>query len=273
MNNLTMEKKINDYFYISIGQGSIYYTLREICTEVGHVEKNEYGQVFEQYQENDYYRFNLSTDKNIAIKKANQIAKKENKPLAKPNGDLIVTGKIGDLAKEKEIKKTEKFNNEATPKLAGSESFSLGQELTEEEKIEKTRKEKAYQEELQKRNEEAELFYANPVWSKIRKELFSQVVGKIIARDVNNDKHNYWQDFHFEGGKNNLANRKRIRFHFINNNQLGFVYEMYKCILNKEIIYGKAVDIVFDIYAKKFSRKGSKDYNKVLDELYEKVAQ
>ena len=241
---------MKNYLYISIGQGSIYYTLREIRTEVGYVEKSEYG-VNEHYQDNDYYRFNLSTDKNTAIEKARQIAQQENKAIAKPNGDLIVTGKIGDLAKEKEIKKTEKFNIDATPKLAGSGSFGFGQELTEEEKAEK-----------------AKLFYSNPIWAKIRKELFSQVVGKIISRDVNNDKHNHWQDFYFEGGKNNLANRKRIRFHFVNNNQLGFVYEMYKCILNKEIIYGRAVDIVFEIYAKKFGRRNSKEYNKVSDELY-----
>jgi len=258
---------MKNYLYISIGQGSIYYTLREVRTEIGYVEKSEYG-VNEHYQDNDYYRFNLSTDKNTAIEKARQISQQENKPIAKPNGDLIVTGKIGDLAKEKEIKKTEKFNIDAIPRIKGSGSFGFGQELTEEEKAEKARKEKEYFEQLQKRDEKAKLFYSNPIWAKIRKELFSQVVGKIIVRDRDNQKHNYWQDFYFEGGKNNLANRKRIRFHFVNNNQLGFVYEMYKCILNKEIIYGRAVDIVFEIYAKKFGRRNSKEYNKVSDELY-----
>jgi|TARA_Y100000296_G_scaffold68644_1_gene81928 hypothetical protein len=246
-----MEKKINNYFYISIGQGSIYYTLRRI--ENGGLDS-----------EVDYYYKNLSINKNEAISKAYKFAKENNLPLIKPNGSLIVNGKIGDLAKEKEIKKSEKIKAVLIPIPSGNSTFSK-KELTDEEKAEIEEKKKLAEANKIAYENKAEKFYSDPVWAKIRKHLFWEYIHSQNCRLPDN----LFIDIYHP---NSLKNRKKIKWVF-DNMSSNFVSEMYRNIKRRIIISGRALDIVFEIYAKKFGRRNSKDYNKVLDELYEKVSQ
>lgn len=258
----------NNYYYISVGKGSIYYTLREVRTEVEYTQTNEFGSHRDDVVDNDYYIKNLSTNKDTAILEAKLFSQHNNISLKEINGSLIVTGKIGDLAKEKELAK-EKINAEKSK----DKNFDImGRKKSDKEYFNNNIKRNNYPNDAHIKDYESFLFlkegmdfYSNPIWSKIRKVLFSGVIGTINRKVYHSelpDRHNFNTI-----RRTSLEFRKAFRYYTTSGFDLGFIYSMYDCVKNKKIIRGRALDIVFDIYAKEFGRRNSKAYNKIMNEL------
>jgi len=253
----------NKYCYISIGEHSIYYTLREKRVEPVYTEKDDYGNYHSQYDWVDYYLFNLSTDKNEAIEKAKEYSEKNNIRLYGTSDNLIVENKIGDAKTERENKYGVSGGFVEKKKSDEPTVWKINKRTPEEIEADRIKREKE-QAELDLRNKEALDFYKNPVWAKIRKHLFWEYIHSQNCQLPDNLLIDIYHP-------NSLKNRKKIKWVF-DNMSSNFVSEMYRNIKNKIIISGRALDIVFEIYAKQSGRKGSKAYKKALNELQDKVA-
>jgi hypothetical protein len=237
------------YLYISIGEYSIYYTLREKRYEVVYTERSEYG-YNNQYGWVDYYLFNLSTDKNEAIKKAKEYSEKNNISLYGTSDSLIVTGKIGDAKEDREKKYGLPLGGQWVEKKASNREWSIPKRTPEEIEADRVKREKEQAEYVLLNKKRLE-FYKNPIWKKIKKHLYFMSLNKA------------YNDYGLSTKMFPRGNRYIMEMYCE-----GFVYEMYRNIKNKIIISGRALDIVFEIYAKQFGRKGSKAYKKVYNELY-----
>ena len=245
----------NKYCYISIGEFSVYYTLREKRVEPVYTERDDYGNYHSQYDWVDYYLFNLSTDKNEAIEKAKEYSEKNNIRLYGTSDNLVVTGKIGDAKTERENKYGVSGGFVEKKKSDEPIVWKINKRNPEEIAAEKIKREKE-QAEFDLRNKERLDFYKNPIWKEIKKHLYLMSLDKA----------------YFDYGLSTKIFTRGNR-HIVETYCEGFVFEMYKNIKNKIIISGRALNIVFEIYAKQFGRKGSKAYKKALNELQDKVAQ
>lgn len=241
----------HNYCYISIGEFSIYYTLREKRMEVVYTERDDYGNYHSEYDWVDYYLFNLSTDKTDAIQKAKQYCKKNNIDLYGTSDNLVVTGKIGDAKTKRENKYGVSGGFVEKKKSDEPIVWKINKRTPEEIEADRIKREKE-QAEFDLKNKERLSFYKKPIWKEIKRHLFLMSLDKA----------------YFDYGLSTKIFPRGNRY-ILETYCEGFVFEMYKNIKNKIIISGRALDIVVDIYCKQFGRKNSKAYNKKYDEIFE----
>ena len=238
-----------NYLYISIGEFSIYYTLRNVRTEVQWTDRDEFGNYNNHYGENDYYLFNLSTDKKEAIQKAEKYAKENNLKLLRAGDDLVVTGKIGD-AKEDRQNKYGLSTGEFTEKKRPDEPMvwkipTRSPADIEADKLQKEQEEKIKQERLD--------FYKHPEWKQIRRYLWLNAIHSEYGSKLHALK------------TGSLRWRQEARHMWDSCGD--FVRNMVRDIDNKWIMSPRALVIVLEIYCKQFGRKGSKAFKKEFDKL------
>ena len=252
---------INNYLYISVGEFSVYYTLRNIRKETCYDARDEYGRVFSYSKENDYYLFNLSTDKNEAIKKAKIYASENNLQLKKVNDSLIVVGKIGD-AKQKRESKYGVSGGFIEKKKPDEPIVWTIPKRSEEEKALEKQKQLEYDLKIANEKKARVKYFSDPDWKIIRRYFYHSIIYK-NNNDWNWNLHTYKQY--------SLEWRKEAREIF--NIASGFIKDMLFNIDNKFFFSPRQLEIVLDIYCKQFGRKGSKAYQKEFDRLITKFGE
>jgi len=252
---------INNYLYISVGEFSVYYTLRNIRKETFHDARDEYGRVFSYSKENDYYLFNLSTDKNEAIKKAKIYASENNLQLKKVNDSLIVLGKIGD-AKQKRESKYGVSGGFIEKKKPDEPIVWTIPKRSEEEKALEKQKQLEYDLKIANEKKARVKYFSDPDWKIIRRYLFENFVY------TNSDQ---WNGYLRRYSKYSFEWRKEARFIFSVNS--GFIKDMLFNLDKKFYFSPRQLEIVLSIYCKQFGRKGSKAYQKEFDRLITKFGE
>jgi hypothetical protein len=223
-------------YYISIGQNSIYFTLRFIEGD------------------DDYYLKNLSTNKNTAINLANSFVTNANDGiLLTTDPTLIVTGKIGDAKVERKTKSI-KLGNEAFP-LKRTNNVSSNTSYPKEHKHPTV-----WEWNNWKDKQAAKKMYSNPIWQDIRKTLLKNVFNTVQNRS------GWWTVCKF---RTHL--RKYLKGDYSNGSYLqsSFQLDMYVNMLQKNSISENALRIIADIYAKQFGRRNSNSYEEMFNKVME----
>lgn len=238
-------------YYISTGSHSIYYTLR-FTQEVAIPMPNAWdGGVEVEMEEKDYFVKNLSTNKEVAIRSAKSYVEKHNDGvLLTVSADLIVTGKIGD-AKSEQREKSEFCGHEAMPIPASSVKRNESTVYRKEHKHPTVWEWYNWQD-LQKAGQ----MYSHKIWQDIRKTFLQDVYSDACQRSDS------WTICKF---RTHL--RKYLQRSYDSYLQSSFILDMYVSMFHKQLIKGRALQIVADIYAKKYGRRNSKIY----EEVYQKV--